>query len=96
MRTRLLTAAALLVALSLPSVASAAGQYYYDRNREVRREIREGRREIARERRELRRDLMRADNPWEARQAIREGVREIRRERREARREVRREIRERW
>lgn len=96
MRTRLLTAAVLLAAMSLPSVAGAAGQYYSDRNREVRREIREGRREIDRERREMRRDVLRADNPWEARRAIREGAREIDRERREARREVRREIRERW
>jgi hypothetical protein len=90
-------AIAVLAAVTLaPSVASAADQYYYGSDREVRRELREGRREIARERRELHRDLMRADTPREARQAIREGVREIARERREARREVRREIRERW
>jgi hypothetical protein len=57
-RTRLLTTAALLVAMLLPSVANAAGQYYQS-DREVRREIREGRREIARERREMRREVRR-------------------------------------
>ena len=95
MKGRLFVVVGLAVALLLPLVADAAGQYYRS-DREVRREIREGRREIERERREMRRDLMRADNPWEARQAIREGMREIRRERREMRREVRREIRDRW
>jgi hypothetical protein len=96
MQLRRIAIAVLAAATLAPSVATAAGQYYYDSNRGVRREIREGMREIERERREMRRDLMRADNPWEARQAIREGVREIQRERREMRREVRREIRERW
>lgn len=40
----------------VPSVATAAGQYYrQDRDREVRREIREGMREMRREvRREIR------------------------------------------
>lgn len=97
MQLRRIAIAALAAAIMVPSVATAAGQYYrYGSDREVRREIREGRREIARERREMRRDVMNADTPWEARQAIREGAREIARERREARREVRREIRERW
>ena len=87
----------LLAAATLaPPVATAAGQYYGERGREVRAEVREGRREIARERREMRRDILNADSPREARQAIREGAREIARERREMRREVRREIRERW
>jgi hypothetical protein len=96
MQLRRIVIVALAAATLMPLVATATDQYYYERDREVRREIREGRREIARERREMRRDVMNADSPWEARQAIREGAREIARERREARREVRREIRERW
>ena len=95
MSLRLVAVATLLASVVIPVVPAGAGQYY-ERGREVRREIREGRREVARERREMRREVMQADSPWEARQAIREGAREIARERREARREVRREIRERW
>jgi hypothetical protein len=96
MQLRRIAIAVLAAAILAPSSAMAGGQYYRERDREVRREIREGRREIARERREMRRDILNADSPWEARQAIREGAREIARERREMRREVRREIRERW
>jgi hypothetical protein len=42
MQLRRIAIAALAAAVMVPSVATAAGQYYYERDREVRREIREG------------------------------------------------------
>lgn len=85
MSFRTTLAAALVVAIFVPPVASASRW-------EVRQEMREGARSVEREKREAARELRRCETRECARREIREGYREVNREKREARREIRREI----